>query len=442
MATRFSKKGAILGLASMLVTGLPVMLAGGMATSAAAFAPHSVVLSPTSVTFVGTTLGTYSTSPSPPTLENQGVSIDTIDLGTNDVSFSGPGADDFVMVPGNCPGNGVSTIVLNPGQSCSPEIDFFPGALGDRSAVMTIQGSADASGLEVPLSGTGTIGYYQVDQRGTVAHMGDAGFYGDIGGAPLNEPIVGMAQTGDDGGYWLVASDGGIFTFGDAGYFGSTGSFHLNRPIVGMAPTADGRGYWLVASDGGIFAFGDALFYGSTGSIHLNRPIVGMAATPDGGGYWLVASDGGIFAFGDAGFYGSTGSLHLNQPVVGMAPTPDGGGYWFVASDGGIFAFGDAGFFGSTGSLHLNQPIVGMAAMPDGHGYWFTAADGGLFNFGDAPYLGSGVDLGLASVVSMATDGVPTLQAFGDLPASRQARLENLARGRIPRRLQAPSWTP
>ena len=56
-----------------------------------------------------------------------------------------------------------------------------------------------------------------------------------------------------------MASDGGIFTFGDAAFYGSTG-LHLNEPMVGMAATPEDGGYWLVASDGGIFSFGDAPF--------------------------------------------------------------------------------------------------------------------------------------------------------------------------------------
>jgi subtilase family serine protease len=205
-------------------------------------------------------------------------------------------------------------------------------------------------------------------------------------------------------GYWLVASDGGIFAFGQAGFHGSTGAITLNQPVVGMASTFDDGGYWLVASDGGIFAFGDAAFYGSTGAIHLNQPIVGMAATPDGGGYWLVASDGGIFAFGDAAFYGSTGAMHLNKPIVGMAKSLSGHGYWLVASDGGIFAFGDAAFYGSTGAMHLNKPIVGMAASLSGHGYWLVASDGGIFAFGDAAFYGSTGNLSLARpIVGMAS---------------------------------------
>jgi hypothetical protein len=344
-----------------------------------------------SQSFPDTTLGTYSPSTDPAVLSNSG-STDTIDLNT-DVSFTGPGADDYVIMPGNCSGDGVSTIVLQTGQSCTPVIDFYPGALGNRSATMMIQGSADTTALSVSLTGTGTIGYYEVDSYGDVAAAGDANYFGDAGSLNLNVPIVGMSATGDDGGYWLVGSDGGIFTFGDAQYFGSTGAIHLNKPIVGMASTPGAGGYWLVATDGGIFTFGDAQFYGSTGAIHLNKPIVGMASTPDGGGYWLVASDGGIFSFGDAQFYGSTGAIHLNQPIAAMAP------------------------------------------MPTGTGYWFSAADGGLFTFGDAPFYGSGAGTGLGQVVDMATDGEPTLQAQADIPAIR-AHLAGLATSsleRVPR---------
>ena len=144
-------------------------------------------------------------------------------------------------------------------------------------------------------------------------------------------------------GYWQVASDGGVFNYGNAGFYGSAGSLKLNQPVVGMTTTQDQGGYWLVASDGGVFNYGDATFYGSTGSIKLNKPVVGMAATPyvpgaggapaspAGLGYWLVASDGGVFNYGDAGFFGSAGSLKLNKPIVGLAPTPDGKGYWLVA---------------------------------------------------------------------------------------------------------------
>jgi hypothetical protein len=400
-----------LAACSLLCGGLSLTAVVGIGSSAGAANP-ALVGAPTSLDFGSLTLGDIA-GPQTFTLTNSNGADDVIS--TANTTASGPGANDYFAIPDptNCPAPDVQgDITLTSGATCALDVFFIPGALGPRNATVNISDS-QASGVTLPLSGIGTIGYYQVDAKGKVAHFGDAGFFGDLSTTPLNKPIVGIAQTGDDSGYWLAASDGGIFNYGDGGFFGSAGGLKLNKPIVGIAPTVDGGGYWLVATDGGIFSYGDAQFFGSTGSIALNKPIVGMAATPDGGGYWLVASDGGIFSYGDAQFFGSTGSMHLNKPIVGMAATPDGGGYWLVASDGGIFAYGDAQFFGSTGSIHLAQPIVGMAAMPDGGGYWFTAADGGLFNYGTAPFYGSSAGSGIGPVVGMATDGAPTLQSFG-----------------------------
>ena len=255
-------------------------------------------------------------------------------------------------------------------------------------------------------------GYYTYESDGFISPFGNDSFLvylGDLSAIPLNQPVVGMAQTADGGGYWMVASDGGIFAFGDAKFYGSMGGQPLNKPIVGMAATPDGKGYWLVASDGGIFAFGDASFYGSMGGQPLNKPIVGMAPAPSGHGYWMVAADGGIFAFGTAPFYGSAGNLQLNKPVVGMVPTIDGRGYWFVASDGGIFNYGDATFHGSAGNIALAQPIVGMAITNTGSGYWLVATDGGIFSY-NAPYYGSIPGAG-GSVSDVA--GLSTLPGLG-----------------------------
>ncbi|SHE94310.1 Glycosyl hydrolase family 99 [Ferrithrix thermotolerans DSM 19514] len=210
-------------------------------------------------------------------------------------------------------------------------------------------------------------GYWEVASDGGIFTFGDAGFYGSMGGHPLNAPVVGMASTPDGRGYWEVASDGGIFTFGDAGFYGSAGGMPISGRVVGMASTPDGKGYWLVTNTGDVFAFGDAVFGGSMGTHILNKPVVSIVSTPDGRGYWLIASDGGIFTFGDAGFYGSMGGHPLNQPVVGGFETGSGYGYYEVASDGGIFTFGDAGFYGSMGGHRLNQPVVGgsqVGAVP------------------------------------------------------------------------------
>ena len=188
---------------------------------------------------------------------------------------------------------------------------------------------------------------------------------GSAGGNVVGDTSCGFVTTSDRQGagaqgYWMTATDGGIFNY-NAGFFGSMGGQPLNKPVVGMAHTPGNQGYWEVASDGGVFNFGDAGFFGSMGGKPLNAPVVGIASTPDGQGYVEVASDGGVFNFGDAGFYGSMGGQHLNKPIVGIAMTPDGRGYWEVASDGGIFNFGDAGFYGSMGGKTLNKPIVGIA---------------------------------------------------------------------------------
>ena len=285
---------------------------------------------------------------------------------------------------------------------------YFPPAPAPASLVATYQAVPALAGLASPFGPAGHS-YWEVASDGGIFAFGDAGFFGSMGGSPLNARVVGMAATPDGRGYWEVASDGGIFAFGDAGFFGSMGGTPLNAPVVGMAASPDGLGYWEVAADGGIFAFGDAGFFGSTGGTPLNAPVVGMVATPDGRGYWEVASDGGIFAFGDAGFFGSTGGTPLNAPVVGMAASPDGLGYWEVAADGGIFNEGDAGFFGSTGGTPLNRPMVGMAGTPDGLGYWLVASDGGIFSLGDAGFYGStgGTPLNAAVVGMAASPGRP-----------------------------------
>jgi len=405
-----------------LVLGMAPALALAGPTAEAGAAGPALISTPGQLSFGNITLGTFQ-GPESFTVTNTDSVPDSFNW-VDGITYSGAGAQDYLTVPEDaCPLSDPATVDLPPGGSCTLDVIFFPGAIGPRNATLSVNNI----GVTVSLVGTGTIGYYQVDQQGHVANFGDADFLGDTSGVPLNHPIVGITTTGDHGGYWLVANDGGIFSFGDAAFFGSTGNIHLNKPIVGMAATPDAGGYWMVASDGGIFSYGDASFFGSTGNISLNKPIVGMASTLDGHGYWLVASDGGIFSFGDAQFFGSTGNISLNKPIVGMAPTPDGNGYWLVASDGGIFAYGDAQFFGSTGAIHLNQPIVGMAAMPDGGGYWFTAADGGLFNYGTAPFSGSATGKGLGTVVAMATDGEPTIQAQTDTPALRHANTDELS---------------
>ena len=137
----------------------------------------------------------------------------------------------------------------------------------------------------------------------------------------LVKPVVGMAQRLDQGGYWLVATDGGVFAYGDAGFYGSMGGKPLNKPIVGMAATPDGGGYWLVASRRRHLRLRRRRLPRLHRRHALEQAHRRHGRRPRRLGYWLVASDGGIFSFGDAAFHGSMGGTRSTGPIVGMAAT-------------------------------------------------------------------------------------------------------------------------
>ena len=145
-----------------------------------------------------------------------------------------------------------------------------------------------------------------------------------------------VVSTPSGNGYWLVATDGGIFAYGDAGFYGSLGGTPLNSPITGMVPTPTSNGYWLVASDGGIFAFGDAEFFGSHGGSPLNKPIVGMANSGSGEQSFVASG------VGPAGARGTTG------------PTGPAGANGANGTNGTNGATGPAGSNGSNGTNGTN----------------------------------------------------------------------------------------
>jgi hypothetical protein len=62
-----------------------------------------------------------------------------------------------------------------------------------------------------------------------------------------------------------------------------------------------------------------------------------------------------------------------------------------------------------------------MAATPSGNGYWLVASDGGIFAYGDAPFDGTTAGTATSSVVAIAGDGPPTLQAYLGIPALRHS---------------------
>ena len=384
-------------LASAVLGVVPVVVLGA-ATSTPAGA-STVVASPSTLSFGNVTLGDFTEMPF--TLTNTGATSIT----TGGIFTMGGDGSDFSTSPEtDCTSvDSSGAITMAPGDVCTIDVVFAPGVLGTRNTVLILEDSGGFTADFVDVTGTGTIGYYQVDEypatwptRATPPTT-----------ATPRQPHPQRADRGHhpDGQQRRLLAGGRrrrqfLLRRRRLLRFRRQPSRSTSRSSA-RPPRGDAKGpYWMVASDGGIFSYGDAAFYGSTGSTWRSTSrSSAWPPTPDGRGYWLVASDGGIFAYGDAGFYGSTGSLTLNKPIVGMAAHPRR--TWLLAGrlDGGVFAFGDAGFYGSTGAIHLNQPIVAMAAMPTGSGYWFSAADGGLFNYGDAPFFGSGVGLGLGPIV-------------------------------------------
>ena len=145
----------------------------------------------------------------------------------------------------------------------------------------------------------------------------------------LHRPITGIATTPSGNGYWLVATDGGIFTLGDARFFGSLGGVHTSAPIAAMTATVNGGGYWILQRDGHVAHFGNAASHGDApGGLS-----VGIVRTQSGNGYWIAHSDGTVHPFGDAGSEGIPG-VHLASPVVGLAtPWASSSGYGVALLD-------------------------------------------------------------------------------------------------------------
>ncbi len=120
--------------------------------------------------------------------------------------LSGADPDDFFLDSSNCQN------LAAYGATCSLNVAFLPGAVGLRTATLTLQdGSSNL--LSIPLSGDGFEGYYEATSTGAIFGSGEAPYYGVATSPDLAKPIVAIQSTGDDGGYWMAASDGGNFQF-------------------------------------------------------------------------------------------------------------------------------------------------------------------------------------------------------------------------------------
>ena len=195
MATVLRAKRLLIVATSGLLAAacVSVSLGNGGIAGASSVRPSVLVASPTSLNLGGPPLGTYN-GPGTLTVTNKASTTDTI--AESGVTLSGPGWNDYLVestVGPSCPGT-TTTIVLAPSASCTLDIFFYPGALGDRSATLSIKGSADTTPTTVRLVGSGEIGYYQVDRYGRVAYAGDAPFFGDVGSISLNRPVVSIRR--------------------------------------------------------------------------------------------------------------------------------------------------------------------------------------------------------------------------------------------------------
>jgi hypothetical protein len=110
-------------------------------------------------------------------------------------------------------------------------------------------GSTGAMTLNKPIiammAGPSDSGYFLIASDGGTFSFGSAPFYGSLGGIPLEAPIAAAASTPGDTGYWFSDVEGSVTSFGQASYYGSAPA-PLNKPIVGMAE-APGTGAFVGA---------------------------------------------------------------------------------------------------------------------------------------------------------------------------------------------------
>ena len=204
-----------------------------------------------------------------------------------------------------------------PSTSC-----FFPGALGERTGHGDAHRHVGLGRHGRALSGTGGIGYYQVELQGHRGPLrGCRLLRRPLRASTLNKPIVGIAA--DRRRRWVLAGRlrrGHLHLRGRRVLRLRRRASPSTSPWSAWPPTFDGGGYWLVASDGGIFSL-------------RRRPVLrldrghrpqqahrghgGHARRQAATGWWPPTAASSPTA--TPTFYGSTGSIHLNKPIVGMA---------------------------------------------------------------------------------------------------------------------------
>jgi hypothetical protein len=129
-------------------------------------------------------------------------------------------------------------------------------------------------------------GYFLIASDGGTFSFGSAPFYGSLGGIPLKNPIAAAATTPTANGYWFSDTEGEVSAFGQASYFGSAPA-PLNKPIVGMAE-APGTGAFV----GGTYPSGS---YGyDVSKFNMNAPTCTTGLPAGDHDISIVQVDGGV----------------------------------------------------------------------------------------------------------------------------------------------------
>jgi hypothetical protein len=71
-------------------------------------------------------------------------------------------------------------------------------------------------------------------EGGAVDDFGDAEYFDQPGTVRGGARFVGLAPTRSGKGYWATATDGGVFSLGDATFYGSMGGVPLRAPVAGI----------------------------------------------------------------------------------------------------------------------------------------------------------------------------------------------------------------
>ena len=312
--------------AKRFVVASAILISTGMPVGVSAAGP-SVTINPASLTF-----GTANPAGPYPTQSAAVVNSGDAPLILSNITVENPspgsGAD-FTQTNNCYP----FPRTLTPGQSCTIQVGFFPGAWGLRQGAILIADNAPGSQHRLPL-----VGYaYPFKAMYTLD-----GFGGLHAGNPVSPPMAGVPYWPG----WKIARAAVMLSDGTGGYtLDGFGGLHQ----FGAAPVATGGPYW----NGWDIARDVVLLPGST-------------ATHAGG--YLLDGFGGLHQFGGAPV--ASGAAYFSRDIAKRVKLlPDGSGGYVLDAYGALHPF-------AVGTSPLPLSIADNAYWPG----WNIARDFDLFS--------------------------------------------------------------